>query len=294
MRNDEIIILDNVPQTVYTEIASKAVRYALISSAFTYDRMDKKDTLKRIYNITKGKIAEGIFFNFCNENNINIDTTPCTTPFWLPDLRDFLYLGGEWDIKNNFFYCSDHEISSFDVTGLPALIPNKHSNDQWSKRNEHYLEPSRYSAYLFTFMRLFPGKKDFFKVKISEQQLSFLNDVARKYHQSPYGDMPFFESWFYSELAKYGDDQFITMQYYPELYITSCANARYWSLFKNTSADGKEYNYQYLDTEILWYQPSAGIIRFLDGKIVTTIQNMTCPVAYLPSFRSVIQNINKD
>ena len=49
----EAIIVD-VPSDVYQQIAAKAVRYALISVGFTYNRMEKEVIMTRIENIAKG------------------------------------------------------------------------------------------------------------------------------------------------------------------------------------------------------------------------------------------------
>ncbi len=285
MKNYEVIGV-SVPPDEYNKIINKAFRYALISVGFTYNRLEKKDITSRIENIIKGKIAEGLIEAFSNRHQLKLDFQSCATPFWMPDLRDFLWLGGEWDIKNNFVYCSDAEIQNLDFTLLPALIPNKSDPDQWSKRNELLHHESRYNAYLFSFIVLKPELKKFFSIQLSPKHLTFLIQTCEKYKNLRYGSMPFEEKDFYAELASFGNFH-IEMAYYPKLYITACANARYWTLFENTSVlDCFAYK-DYGKTN--WYKVDNNIINFLNGKLVTKIKNKTCPIALLPSFDSVVK-----
>jgi hypothetical protein len=290
MTSDETIIIKNIPKDIYTKIAYQAVRYALISVAFTYNRMQKNDLISRISNITKGKIAEGLLYEYSKQIGISLDFQACATPFWMSDLRDFIWLGGEWDIKNNFIYCSDTDFENFDWTTLPALIPNKNRYDQWSKRNDTYHEESRFSAYIFTFMRLKPGRKNFFTLHISDAQYDFLSSIYAKFGMTSIVQIPFAESWFYDEWSNLGNDECIAMQYYPELIITACANARYWPLFKDTSIVD-EFHYQDYLQNTPWYQKSDQILKFLNGVLVTKIRNKTCPVGLLPSFKQIAKPI---
>ncbi|MBC7884138.1 MAG: hypothetical protein H7X99_01585 [Saprospiraceae bacterium] len=291
MTEHDIIIVDAVPQQTYLDIAMSAARYALISVAFTYNRMDKKDIRSRVINITKGKIAEGLLYFYGALHGIRLDHQSCTTPFWMPDHRDFLFKNGEWDLKNNFIYCSDTDFNKLSFTALPALIPNKYGGDQWSKRDKHYMEYSRYSAYLFTFMRLRPDSKAFFDLSLTEEQLSFLSGISQTYQNTAYSRMPFMESWFWDTIPGFMPYDFLRLNYYPELIITGCANARYWHFFKDTGPLDSENHYKdYGRTQ--WYTTGHGqITKFLNGTIVTTIKNKTCPVGLLPSFKSVFNQI---
>lgn len=284
MTNYEVICVSIAPD-VFSKIVIKAFRYALISVGFTYNRLEKNDIISRIENIIKGKIAEGMIEAYSDLNNIGMDFRSCATPFWMPDLRDFLWLGGEWDIKNNFVYCSESELQYFDFTLLPALVPNKFDPDQWSKRNDLLHTESRYNAYLFSFIVLQPEKKKFFNIQLSPKHSAFLMQTGEKYKSNRYGGMPFDEKDFFNKLASYGDYS-IEMAYYPKLYITACSNARYWSLFQNTSIKDC---YAYRDYGMKnWYKVENNILSFLNGKLVTKIKNKTCPIALLPSFESVV------
>jgi hypothetical protein len=287
MQENEVIIVDEIPYEIYQQLGHQAVRYAIISSAFTYDRMDKNDILKRIVNITKGKMAEGLLYFFCQENNIHLDHHACTTPFWMPDHRDFLFLNGEWDVKNNFIYTTDHDFNKIKLTNLPALIPNKNAHDQWSKRDKTHIDKFNYGAYLFTFMRLLPDQKDFFQIRFTDIQLKFLADISHTYHNTAHSKMPFLESWFWSKFPEFDIKSVMEILYYPELIITACANSRYWQLFKDTGPTSEENNYISC-VQPSWYELVQGkYLRFLSGKIATTITNKTCPASLLPSFYSL-------
>ncbi|MBL0025060.1 MAG: hypothetical protein WBP08_02130 [Saprospiraceae bacterium] len=287
MTAEEVIIFDNISPENYKKIAINAARYAIISVGFTYDRMGLIETLPRIKNIIKGKIAEGLFYTYCDQRNLKVSTSECTTPFWQSDLRDFLWLGGEWDLKNNFFYCKDSNFSSFEFLNLPALIPNKFPNDQWSKRNENHIEATGFTAFLFTFMRLQPDDKDFFSLNLTNDQLDFLVKVRERNKLAPYTEMPFMESWFWENMSNKGPDNILNLSYQPELIITSCANVKYWPLFKNTSQNDPLTIYSSFLNGSSWYKSSNDLLKFAGGALVTKIRNMTCPVCLLPSFKSI-------
>jgi len=287
MRENEVIIVDEIPHEIYQQLGHQAARYAIISSAFTYDRMDKKDILKRVINITKGKIAEGLLYFFCKENGIHLDHLACTTPFWMPDHRDFIFLNGEWDVKNNFITASNKDFNTINLTELPALIPNKNTKDQWSKKDKLHIEQSKYGAYLFTYMRLLPDQKDFFKISFTDIQLKFLEDISNTYRNTAHSKMPFVESWFWSEIPAFNIEKQLTINYYPELIITACANARYWALFEDTGPHIKENNYIDISSPNWYAVISEKYVRFISGIMASTITNKTCPVSLLPSFFSL-------
>ena len=51
MTESEIITINALPQDLYDKVIAEALDYALLSIAFTYDRMRKKDIKQRINNI---------------------------------------------------------------------------------------------------------------------------------------------------------------------------------------------------------------------------------------------------
>lgn len=293
MTKAEVIEYNNVLPDEYQSLADKAIKYALISVAFTYNRMDLSQLRDRISNITKGKIAELLFYHYCNTNKINIDPEACSTPFWLPDNRDFYWLEGEWDIKNNYFFCDDKDANGFDCTKLPALIPNKSAYDQWSKRNAHLIPFSKYNAYIFTFMRLRPKNKNYFTVELIPEQLDFLTSLVAKFNNSSHSNMPFLEKWFFDELNKRGPCEYISLQYHPELYITGCANPKYWHLFKDIPSENEnQYHIDCIENK-KWYTSTNSIVSYHDGALRTKIRNKACPILLLPSFKSILKNLTK-
>jgi hypothetical protein len=293
MLENEVIIVDKIPSEIYAQLGYQAARYAIISSAFTYDRMDKHDIQKRIINITKGKLAEGLLYFFCSKNDIYLDHQACSTPFWMADFRDFLYKNGEWDVKNNFIYATDETFDQLTCTNLPALVPNKNQRDQWSKKDKLFTDFTKYGAYLFTFMRLRPDQKDFFTITFSADQLKFLEDISHRFHNTAHSKMPFLESWFWTEIPSFNLEKQMVIHYYPELIITACANPRYWHLFLDTGPKCPENNYS--DThspkwnEVIHHK----FVRFMSGIMVTTITNKTCPVSLLPSFYSLHPHLSQ-
>ena len=100
MKENEVIIINSIPGNTYFQIAVNAVKYAIISIPFTIDRMRLRNRNLQIFNIAKGKIAEGLFKFFCQANNIPADFEKCQTPFYQIDHRDFLLQDAEWDQKN--------------------------------------------------------------------------------------------------------------------------------------------------------------------------------------------------
>ncbi len=291
MTPDEVIIFKNVKPEVFMILAQQAIKYALVSVAFTYNRMDKNKLSDRINNITKGKIAEYLFFHYCGQNGIKVEPDPCHTPFWMPDNRDFFWLGGEWDIKNNYFYCSDKDFKSFDCTLLPALIPNKSTYDQWSKRNHHLITSSRFNAYVFTFIRLDPKERLFFNTNLNEDQLMFIISIVNTFNKGVQKEMPFDDSWFFQTLNEKGPTNYISLRYCPELIITGCANPRYWHLFRDIPPEDVSNPYLNYQDNSNWYHNQHGVVSFLNGVFVTKIRNRVCPVSFLPSFQSIVHRL---
>ncbi len=267
MQKDEVIHIPPITDEVYHQMAVSALKYGLISISFTYNRMAKSDLKQRVINVIKGKIAESVFGHYNKKCGLNLDFQRCTTPFWLPDLRDFAYLGGEWDIKNNFVYCTSDQWSDLDLGKLPALIPDKSDFDQWSKRDLLLIEGSWFNAYVFTFMRLEKDRRDFFEIDITDDQWQMIHDLTLKYQNYRQSEMPFIEEIFYQKIeASQPLASAIKILYQPDMIITSCANARYWDLFR--SEEGTS---------------------FCNGYLRTIIKNKMVEVRRLPAWQQVIK-----
>jgi hypothetical protein len=269
MKTSEIIFIPEVDNDVYKSLVHKCFRYALISVAFTYNRMSKTDIKTRVQNIFKGKLAENIFLDWTNKKGLHLDFNSCATPFWEPDLRDFVFLGGEWDIKNNYITCSLENFRQLQAKDLSALIPDKGDYDQWAKRNLLLLPFTRFSAYVFSFMRIEPGQRNFSNILLSDEQWKWIESMAEKYQNTAVSEMPFFEQHFFNQLLDENTPLSIKIDYQPQMIITGCANPKYWSLFTPLP-------------------PNTVIGK---GLIKTIIPNQGCSIDRLPSFESVLSKI---
>ncbi|KAA6340376.1 hypothetical protein EZS27_011751 [termite gut metagenome] len=299
MIENEVIIVNGIPDDNYQMLIEECVKYAIISLPFTVDRMSIPNAVKRALNITKGKVAEALFKYFCNSNNIHPDFDSCTTPFWTIDKKDFLLNDGEWDIKNNFLYHTNDLLQSYNYTNLPALIPNSFSGDQWSKRDEHIFNTNHESNFLFTFLKnadLVNGNRgeEFLEIVLTNDQQSFINELYDKYEGRPQSCQPFFEQWFWDEMNKRGGHQYFEIHFKPCLIITAYANSNYWNLFKNTGRLDNANNFQtHLNPP--WYiKTPKGSCNFLSGTLWTTTTNSTIPVSQLPSFLSLFPTLRNN
>ena len=292
MRENEVIIVNQIPDDEYIEIVRKSVKYSLISTPFTVDRMKIPNITKRALNIAKGKIAENIFQYFCNANRININFDSCATPFWDIDLRDFILNNKEWDIKNNFIYHSSDELREYNYIDLPALVPNRFNGDQWSKRNEKLFNSTNGTCFLFTFLKnsdLVNGERqdEFLSIKISSEQQSFLNELYSEYKGQRQEKQPFDDDWFWGMMSTLGDSDYFKILFKPKLIITGYAEFEHFTKFKDTGPYDRQNNFQ-LNLNPRWYQKTNnGSLNFMKGTLWTKITNSTLPISELPSFLSL-------
>ena len=152
MFENEVIVVNRIPHSEYRIIVVHALEYAILSIPFTYDRMEIPDLQRKILNIAKGKIAEGLFQYFCTQNDIPADFKSCETPFYQADHRDFILIGKEWDIKNNFLYHQGIVLNDHHYVDLPALIPNRGNWDQWGKRLIQKSNQTSATGFVFTYL----------------------------------------------------------------------------------------------------------------------------------------------
>ena len=299
MQENEVIVVNGIPQVEYLSLIEECIKYALISKPFTIRRIGSQTLEQAILNIFKGKIAEALFKQFCFHNAITLDWETCTTPFWQIDRRDFILKQLEWDIKNNFIYHAGDLLQTYNYTDLPCLIPNKKAGDQWSTRNEIKNTISLGTSYLFSFLKsasLNNNKRgpDFYNFTISDQQLSFIDALENQYRGFPTDAEPFSEEWFWNEMRKRGSLDFIQLSFLPHLIITGYANINHWNLFKDTGPYDRFNNFQnYLNPR--WYVKSNnGYPNFMNGTFWATISNSTVPVSSLPSFLSLYPNLRQN
>jgi hypothetical protein len=253
---------------LFEEVVVDASRYALLSIAFTTNRLDKTDLKQRIINIVKGKVAESLFYHYLDEQaSIKIDKDSTATPYWLADNRDFIFLNGEWDIKNNFISSTEREFKNLSVADLPALIPDRHPYDQWSKRDVLYNAHTTYSAYVFTFMRLQPKNKHFLTLQFSSSLEDLIIKWIEKYCSWSYGHLHQVERMIWEQIFNIDTMRsLVKIEYQPDMMITACANRRYWNRF-------------------LPCDPGSMLCNNL---YKTIIPNQYCTVSNLPAFAQLI------
>ncbi len=273
MKKNEVIIVNNIPGNTYFQIALDAVKYAIISIPFTIDRMRLRNRNLQIFNIAKGKLAEGLFKFFCEANNIDVNFNICETPFYQIDRRDFLLGDSEWDQKNNFLYHSGNQLTSHQYIDLPALVPNRPSRkDQWQKRKYHYFKNTTSVKFLFTFMKAADKNRrnsKLFSINLSEKQMEFLKKLYDKYKGLPQKEKPYGINDFWEKMRCLKNDQrSFQLHFKQNLIITGYADENYWDLFFNTENR-----------------------NFLDGTLWTKIRNKTCYLKQLPSFLSLFPHL---
>lgn len=184
-------LLDNIAYNISDDKFNKAInhslKYATISLPWTINRMayksQKKGIEKRLRNIVLGKIPEYVLWDFFKGCNLKVVSGAGETDYWEKDNFDFLLeINGnkeEWDVKS--LSIDFTKLEKNDWMRLPALIPNRHKKDQWSKRKKIYLENSNCKRYIFVYLKN-PG----LKISLSEEQLAAFKDIFdnQKYYQS--------------------------------------------------------------------------------------------------------------
>jgi hypothetical protein len=297
VNENEVIIVDGIPGGEYDKLIEESVKYAIISLPFTVDRMKIPNEKQRTLNIAKGKVAEALFEYFCQKNDISLDTEPCTTPFWTVDNRDFLLNNSEWDIKNNFLYHSGNVLANHQYTDLPALVPNRFTGDQWSKRNTKMIGTSSNIEFLFTWLKgasLSNGKRGpyFLEIILTDDQHDCLRKLYKKYQGQPQTNEPYSADRFWNHMDSLGSNTYFKLNFRPELIITAYANDNQWNLFKNTGPYDRDHNFgSYLNPQ--WYTKSqSGSLNFMNGTFWTRITNATAPTSTLPSFLSLFPHLS--
>jgi len=290
MKKDEIITYHPDEKT-YDMLVYQAVNYAVISSPITVNRMNIDDVSERIQNIAKGKLAEMLFVEYCNESGVGISTEECTTPFYQVDRRDFLLGDFECDIKNNFFWNTGTQSPIEElIIKFPALVPNRWEGDQWSKRNESYF--GKRVMFIFTFMQagyLKDGDRidGILSINLSKSQKEYLIQLTKRYQGKPQDKEPYTPEEFWKE---FGQVKFIITKRSP-LYITAYATSEHFHLFRDT--DGRHVSPHYQQNPFQnWYEQTPRGAKFLGGAIFTRIKNATCPIVLLPPFKEFVDSPN--
>lgn len=274
MQETENIIVNGIDKDTYLSLCREAVEYAIISIPFTYNRMGVRGLRRKISNIAKGKLAEGLFFYFCESNQIAINRVAGKTPFFIPDKTDFVFKNTEWDIKNNFIYHKGDYLFKKYYKWLPALIPNHSARDQWSKRDQSVLSESYDKKYLFTFLKASDSieeRKQLIEIHLSEKQVTYLSELYEKFKNNRRPkEIPMDESSFLHQFYK-GENRALLfkLKAFPQLIITGYAGAAHWHHFKDSGE------------KRIW---NNGLMR-------TVINNSYSRIHKLPSFASLIPEL---
>ncbi len=277
MIESDVILVDGIPRESYNQIIKKGLEYAIISIPFTYDRMGIPDLVQKIINIAKGKVAEGLFKFFCNNNGITLDTRTCETPFYQADNRDFILNGIEYDIKNNFLYHVNTILTGTSYINLPALVPNRGTWDQWNKRTIKYFSHTTGVGYIFTFLKnldIYSRNSNFLTLNLTSRQEQYVRELYAVYKGKHQDCAPLSEDDFWTKFRSFGGEINYTVSHYPILIITAYAHVNQWNLFTDSG---------------------EGVIKYCNGVLTTVINNKSCEVRNLPSFQSLIPaltNIN--
>jgi hypothetical protein len=298
MQENEVIIVDQIEDEKYHSLVKKSVEYAIISLPFTVDRMRIPNENRRALNIAKGKVAESLFQHFCKINRIEVDFATPSTPFWTVDKRDFLMNNSEWDLKNNFIYLKGDYLTQYRYIDLPALVPNVREGDQWSKRNELLFDHSIRADFLFTFLKnadLQQKKrgKPFIEIQLTNDQISFLRKLYKKYKGQPQEQAPFSEDAFWKEMAKHGNLNFYQLRFKPGLVITGYANSNHWHLFRNIGPYEQNCYFKDYKTPHWYVKNKKGSCNFLEDTLWTRITNAVTPVSNLPAFSSLFPQLKE-
>jgi hypothetical protein len=304
MQESEVISVEGIPIDVYDKIVTESVKYAIVSIPFTINRMGIGRVKQRILNIAKGRIAEGLFRYFCEQNQLAADFKTCSTPWWKADKRDFLYQGLEWDLKNNFIYTGRKD-DAFRYTDLPALVPNRYQpqqgntlhSDQWHNRHLKKFDQSSGVAFLFTFLKeadLIDGrrKNHFLEIQFKEEQLLLLDELAKKFGGKQQDKEPYSVNRFWDAMQKRGGEHYFVLHDRPHLVITGYATQEHWDLFRDTGPSASDNHFiNHLPRG--WYtKNNDGACNFMNNTMQTRITNATIPVSLLPSFLSLAPGLN--
>ncbi len=272
MTENEIIIFNDIETTQYERIIESSLKYAIISIPFTINRMDIGNIEQRIINIAKGKIAEGLFKEYCKRNGIAISDKECITPFYKPDKRDFILNGFEWDIKNNFIYHDNEILEISEYIKLPALIPNRSSWDQWGKKDSKFIPESKGVKFLFTFFKnldSYQKGRNFINLVLTENQKQFILAIYEKHKSLKFDYAPYTENWYWNEFFTISDVKQIlySVVHYPRFIITGFADNNSWDKFVDLPPT-----------------------RISNGVMKTIIENKACRIGKLEAFKSYIYN----
>jgi hypothetical protein len=246
--------------------------------------------------IAQRNIILQLFKFFCNANNIFPDTKSCSTSYWPTRKRDFILDGKEWNLKYSFLQAFSSDLGQ-KYTDLPALVPNRHNDDEWSKRNLACHSGSDGVAFLFAFLKrsvlTSEKQKKFIDINLNQAQQDYIHHLYEKYNKMHLPQESYQEDDFWKEMNSLGPNEYLVINDYPDLIITGYADKTIWDIFRDTGRSVREYNWvNYCSPS--WYSKDArrGYLSFLNGALYSIITNATVPVSKLPSFLSLFPHLN--
>jgi len=249
----------------YLPALKRARRYALISLPWTINRMaytrDRPGLERRLRNIILGKLPEYLITKVLQDYSVRFDLQAGETNFWKQDNFDILlYINGhveEWDLKCLTTYFKEIEPSEW--LELPALIPDRHTHDQWSLRNRTVRASTLQKRFLFVFLD-HPG----LHIQLTPEQVTTYHKIIA--HPKQYLRQDDFI------LRTLGDVPLQLDSKYLRLVISAVAGPDEWGLFQSVPART--------------YWPGT--------PVHTRIRNKGVAVKYLPAFLEIIGRKKQD
>jgi hypothetical protein len=260
-----------IPLHSYDRLLREAVKLAILSYPFMHQKVEFDKPELKIRRISKGMLPRLLFEFLCRENSWPFTIHPELKAFHKTKAYDFSGLNLAWTLINQYIYHKEAILPSDGYAQLPALIPNRHSKDFWSKRFQLSDGNLKAKAFLFTFMKAsseYDRRADFFKVELTPAHLSFLKDLREAYGNTKIKAAPYDSLWFWEEMDKRGGPIGLEIHDRPALILAGVASNKQWPLFEANSAKHQEYG---------------------KGILFSVIPNYQCTMHELPSFYKAMQ-----
>jgi hypothetical protein len=278
------LVVYHASDEAWESAVNASLKYALLSFAFTANRMALAHLPTRITNIAKGKLAEELLRIWARETGLPLDFNAGATAFHTADYFDFSYQGHAFDLKNNFLYHSGDSLPVEAYLTLPALVPHRYDGDQWSRRGEVASHPHLAKAYLFTYMKQADrhGGEGFLRLRLNSYAWRYLEAHLKEFATYTGESPPFDGDAWYASLAERGAMPQWELRSRPAFVVAGVATAAHYQMFQD--ADGIDaFGYHpYMGG---WYGLREEVgLAWCGGLLYTRIRNAACPVGFLPAF----------
>ena len=290
MKAKDVIFYKPAQHEELRESLQKEVETALVSFPFWASREKIKNVKFGLHNYLIKSLPKVLFNLFAKEQNLSLDFKAGKRAFPNNPVFDFSFENTAWHIQNNFVQ-NPKPLHAEEYVYLPALIPNRFKNDNWSKRDK-FLEGYKNTGFLFTFLSEDSDKTNpLFDLAMDYRTLNFLSALKSKNEDRNPKETPYSESWFWSEFLKISEIPQVTLNTIPTLVIAGVAQENHFGYFADTD---EKANLCYRLYRGNWYvNREGGGLSFCKGLIKTHIKNATCPMAALGSFNSVFLKSQK-